>query len=264
MRQLTCEKLQDDLYVFEEGADRGSAVNAYLYAGRDGAVVIDTLEQHEGLYDAVRQITDLPMTALFTHVHPDHVGVSTEAFFRAGVELSVAEADLPFLGEMCPWAREEWFHALKDGAVFDLGGRKLEAIFLPGHTPGSCVFLDRDNRLLFSGDAIGSGGFWMQLSAALPLETFYKNALAVYEKVKDIDGLSILVGHRWQKEQPTDLRYYEDVLRATEGILDGTLRGKEESIDFGGKRIKYRTVDCGQVRGYCYDPGKLFEGEAEG
>lgn len=45
------------------------------------------------------------------------------------------------------------FLELKDGMVFDLGGRKIEVLWTPGHTPGSCSLLDRDNRILFSGDA---------------------------------------------------------------------------------------------------------------
>jgi len=40
----------------------------------------------------------------------------------------------------------------EDGEVFDLGGPKLEAVHLPGHSPGHCGFFHRESRTLFSGD----------------------------------------------------------------------------------------------------------------
>ena len=37
--------------------------------------------------------------------------------------------------------------------MFELGGRSIEVIETPGHTSGGCCFLDRKERILFSGDA---------------------------------------------------------------------------------------------------------------
>jgi len=48
--------------------------------------------------------------------------------------------------------------AFGDGDVFDLGGPVLEAIHLPGHSPGHCGFFHRKSRTLFSGD-IGPDAF---------------------------------------------------------------------------------------------------------
>jgi hydroxyacylglutathione hydrolase len=39
-----------------------------------------------------------------------------------------------------------------DGEAFDLGGPVLEAVHLPGHSPGHCGFFHRRSRTLFSGD----------------------------------------------------------------------------------------------------------------
>lgn len=45
-----------------------------------------------------------------------------------------------------------------DGYEFDLGGGYIvEAVLLPGHTPGQCGFYDHHNRTLFSGDTSGMG-----------------------------------------------------------------------------------------------------------
>ena len=48
-----------------------------------------------------------------------------------------------------------------DGDVLDLGGRELEIIGLPGHTPGSIAVLDRAARVLISGDPIQDGNIFM-------------------------------------------------------------------------------------------------------
>lgn len=45
------------------------------------------------------------------------------------------------------------FLNLEEGMRFELGGRTVEVILTPGHTPGSCCLLDRKTRILFSGDA---------------------------------------------------------------------------------------------------------------
>lgn len=45
-------------------------------------------------------------------------------------------------------------HFVKDGEMFDLGGKTLEVIFTPGHSYGHIMLLDREKKRLFSGDMI--------------------------------------------------------------------------------------------------------------
>lgn len=52
-----------------------------------------------------------------------------------------------------PWKITAYTH---DGDRFDLGGRTLEVIATPGHTPDSISLLDRANGLLFIGDTVGT------------------------------------------------------------------------------------------------------------
>jgi glyoxylase-like metal-dependent hydrolase (beta-lactamase superfamily II) len=44
-------------------------------------------------------------------------------------------------------------HFLEEGDTIDLGGRIIDVIHIPGHTPGSLLFLDRKTRCLLSGDS---------------------------------------------------------------------------------------------------------------
>lgn len=50
---------------------------------------------------------------------------------------------------------------LWEGTVIDLGFWKFEVILTPGHTPGSIMLLDREKRLLISGDTIQAGDIYM-------------------------------------------------------------------------------------------------------
>ena len=51
-----------------------------------------------------------------------------------------------------------WIH---DGDTVDLGGRMLQVIATPGHTPDAICLLDRENRLLFTGDDFYAGPIWL-------------------------------------------------------------------------------------------------------
>lgn len=53
--------------------------------------------------------------------------------------------------ETRPWKITSYLH---DGDHIDLGGRSVEIIATPGHTPDAIALLDRDNGLLFTGDTI--------------------------------------------------------------------------------------------------------------
>ncbi len=52
---------------------------------------------------------------------------------------------------------------LEDGDVLDLGGRRLEVLHTPGHSPDCICVLDRANGLLFGGDTVNTGPVYAQL-----------------------------------------------------------------------------------------------------
>ena len=60
-----------------------------------------------------------------------------------------------------PFQINHWMH---DGDTVDLGGRALEVISTPGHTPDAICLLDRKNGLLFTGDNFYAGPIWLYRS----------------------------------------------------------------------------------------------------
>ena len=57
-----------------------------------------------------------------------------------------------------PWKISAYIH---DGERFDLGGRMIEVIATPGHTPDAISLLERANGLLFTGDTYYPGTIFL-------------------------------------------------------------------------------------------------------
>ena len=256
MMEIGVEQLCENIYVMNE-ANKDSAVDAYLILGSERAALVDTLQDATGLYEKVREFTSLPLDVLITHGHGDHVGRSIMEFADAGCRIYMDLKDVAELQFFNPDVKVDSFIDLKEGMIFDLGGYKLETIYCGGHTLGSVVFLDRERQLLFSGDSIGSGNFWMQLPGSMVMTDFYKNLTCLQRKLEGMDKLVIHPGHRWQMPGQLTAEYIEDVAAIAEGIIDGKLVGTEEELHFGNIHMPYRIIEQGMVCSFCYDPNKI-------
>ena len=107
---------------------------------------------------------------LLTHAHGDHSGGAEALRAATGATVYAGDGDVPVLRAGMP--REAFFStffmpshdphpttvdvALTGGERLEIGGVSIEALAMPGHTPGSiCYLLERENlRALFTGDVI--------------------------------------------------------------------------------------------------------------
>lgn len=125
-------------------------VRFFLLVGDARALLIDSGMQTHDARDLAMQLTDLPLSLFNTHCDPDHVG-SNAQFDEVWVSpMELVHSHAPH--------ESQRVHPVWDGDIIDLGGRELEAIALPGHTPGSTALLDRGTGMLFSGDSIQRDG----------------------------------------------------------------------------------------------------------
>jgi glyoxylase-like metal-dependent hydrolase (beta-lactamase superfamily II) len=155
----------------------------YLVVGNARALLFDTGMGIGDLKALTLTLSKLPIVVLNSHTHDDHVGnnwqfdtvygMDTE-FTRHNAKGSKDDAQAEIApGEICgslpagfdraayrtrPWRISKWLH---DGDRIDLGGRTIEVIATPGHTPDSISLFDRANGLLFTGDTYYPGTVWL-------------------------------------------------------------------------------------------------------
>ena len=130
-----------------------SGVRFFLLTGGKRALLVDSGRNVHDARDIAESLTDLPLTLLNTHADGDHVGSNAqfESFLMHPDEEPNYRRD----------GRNGRILPIREGDVIDLGGRELEVIHLPGHTPGSIALLDRSARVLISGDPIQDGRIFM-------------------------------------------------------------------------------------------------------
>lgn len=184
----------------------------YLVQGRERAALIDAGCGFGSLKAEVDKRCELPLIVLLTHGHQDHAMGAVEfenaylnpeekeVFLRhcdgpyrlLGLAIS-RDAKLVTPEDMLSPPDYDSFHPVRAGDVFDLGGTSLEAFACPGHSRGHLVFLDREHRILFSGDAVSRASFLLGKEAA-SVEEYRDNLILLRDR---LDGRvdRILEGH---------------------------------------------------------------------
>lgn len=167
-------RVEDGIFaIYEPG--QFEEVISYLIVGSEKAVLFDTGLGIGDMKRVVAELTDFDPIVVNSHTHYDHVGgnhqfntiygTDTE-FTRANARGRDHETVAEFVGDGWIWKptpegfsqetyRSEPFtitDILEDRQVLDLGDRKLEVLLTPGHAPDALCLLDRENRLLFTGD----------------------------------------------------------------------------------------------------------------
>jgi glyoxylase-like metal-dependent hydrolase (beta-lactamase superfamily II) len=155
----------------------------YLIVGEKGALLFDTGMGISDIKKVTAELTKLPIVVLNSHTHDDHVGGNWEFatvygmdtdFTRRNAQGSREDAQaeitpdqicgtLPKGFDAKTYATRPWKITvqLHNGDHFHLGGRTLEVIATPGHTPDAISLIDRANGLLFTGDAYYPAPIWL-------------------------------------------------------------------------------------------------------
>jgi glyoxylase-like metal-dependent hydrolase (beta-lactamase superfamily II) len=256
-------KVTDGVWCIE---DHGSD-NVYLVEGKEKALLIDTGLGVAKLNDFVKTLTRLPVIVVNTHGHPDHAGGNYQfksvyahpLEFAAIRQTSTAEsrkraaenmmrgataADMVSIEEAVKMPAAELL-PLKDGQVFDLGGRKIEVIETPGHTPGEVVLLDSANRIAFTGDN-DNALVWLFLPTCRPLEVYLQSLKKLQQRDGEFD--TIMPGHGL----PLPKSFVGEQVICVERILDGTCKGDPYKSFVGDALVcRYKSASV------AFDPNNL-------
>ena len=227
----------------------------YLFVGKNEALLLDLSNPITWADNAAESLRDIvweraggiPLTVTFTHNHGDHTGMLPAFVNDPGVQFALPETDFARLADRFPEERTRFFD---EGEVFDLGGLKLEAIGVPGHTDGSMVYLLQGRDLLFSGDAVGSGhGVWLFNANGF---NSYVSAVpylirALEERGVNEARLKIYGGHYWQKDwlnlpEGTELgmQYLRDMKALCDEIEAGTAATEPSNLGRPGLDTYFR------------------------
>ena len=155
----------------------------YLIVGWKQALLFDTGMGISDVEKVTAELTSLPIIVLNSHTHDDHVGDNWQFATVYGMDTDFtrknalgsredAQAEIT-PDQICgslpkgfdsknyatrPWKISGYLH---DGERFDLGGRTVEVIATPGHTPDAISLIDRANGLLFTGDTYYPAPIWL-------------------------------------------------------------------------------------------------------
>ena len=241
MNTFRITKIKDSVYgVLDE-----IEASFYIVKGSEKTAVIDTgMSPGKNILPVVRSLTDQPLFLVLTHAHPDHfyhMGEFDEVYL-CHEELKLEDPSVTDL------LKEKNLNLadtgnIRTGDVLSLGDRSLEVFEVPGHSPGSVVFYDAADKLLFTGDALGSGsGSWMHIPGALTLDV-YLESLKALQKWLVLQGgdMRFCCGHDRQKFEslvmpgynPVSLGQLADLIDLVDGVIQGEIVGRESSVEIG-------------------------------
>ncbi len=250
-------RLTEGTYAIYEPNQFEEAIS-YLVLGEDRGVLVDTGNGIGDLRAVVEELTDLPVSVVLTHEHYDHVAgawqydeitaydnaASLAAMQRGRDHASMERYLVPdYLWKPLPvgFDPDTWHIPslvptvlVTDGDVIDLGGRTLEVIYTPGHSPGQMCLLDPDHRFLISGDHFFPGPLYAY-SADVDLDAYIASNAKLVERLDEFDWL--LPGHNEPWVRSSVLKR---VGKAFETVLKGRGRYSENE---GLRRYYFKGFD---------------------
>lgn len=143
-----------------------------------------------------------PVCIMLTHGHFDHVlGVAELAAAYGGLPVYMHPSDRTTLENNTYFTRvfgvatPEPFQTvdITEGSVVKVGDLSFEVIETPGHTPGGVCFLEREEKVLFSGDTLFAGSIGRTDHPGGDYDALMKS---IFEKLIILDGdVKVIPGH---------------------------------------------------------------------
>ena len=247
---FTIERIDAQTFAISE-YKHWEETHCYLLCGRERALLIDTGLGVANIRKIVDGLTELPVMAVTTHAHWDHIG--GHRYFD---NIAVHELEKDWLGRFplplqavknnltkfpCEFPADfdienyrifqgEPQKILHDGDRLDLGGRQIRVVHTPGHSPGYCCFYEPERGYLFSGDLIYKGCLYAFYPTTDP-QLFYDSV----KRVRKLNVTKIMPGHHQLKIPVSLIDEIESGFAQIE--RSGKLKQESGMFDFGEFQI---------------------------
>ena len=249
---FTVEKIDAQTFAISE-YKHWEETHCYLLCGREMALLIDTGLGVANIKNAVENLASMPVVAAVTHAHWDHIGG-----LRHFDNIAVHELEKDWISGHFPLPLQavkdnlakypcdfpadfdienyQIFQGmpqkiLRDGDLLDLGGRQIQVVHTPGHSPGHCCFYEAERDYLFAGDLIYKGCLYAFYPTTDP-QLFYDSV----KRVRKLHVTRILPGHH-QLNIPVSMI---DEIEAGFAQIErsGKLRQGSGLFDFGEVQVQ--------------------------
>ena len=222
--------LYENTWAIEDGH-----VRCFLLAGKTSALLIDSGISGLDLKRIAGELTDLPLKLLNTHADPDHTAgnAAFPEFYMHPSEAMVYHKIHHGKGRILP---------VYDKDRLDLGGRVLEVLHVPGHTPGSITILDPDRRCLLGGDPIQENGDIFMFGIHRDLEAY---ALGLEHLLKRSDEFDVI--YPSHAKMPVSKDIIPALIQGAKDIQNGLVKGTAKEVH--GKEVN--SCDIGITRFLC-------------
>ena len=215
-----CEKVSEHIYVVTENTSVVHRLTIGVVVGDDRVLVIDAgLGMNGELRSFIEKnipgTVGKPMVCALTHGAVDHLGSASlfDQVYLNDKDMAILPTDndvdhrlmmLYSYANHCvdfvDCFRDTWlpiegiqYTNIAEGDVFRLGGVSIEAIAVPGHTAGSMAYLCREEKVVFTGDAVNADTFLFDLDEEGLIA--YAATLDRFAGIVNDDTVTVYAGH---------------------------------------------------------------------
>lgn len=226
---IQIDKIDNKTWIFNE-----EGVRFFLLIGENKALLIDSGMTTKNAKEIAQKFTNLPINLLNTHADPDHISSNYEfeSFYMSPAEATNYYKSQNGKGTLIP----VW-----DDTIIDLGNRPLKIIEMPGHTPGSIVVLDINNKILFSGVPIQTGNIFM-FGPQREIHAYRENLKRINNFSSEFSNIYPSHG-----DYPVKSDLINELIDASTKILNNEIEYSEKEIF--GNTIRDYDVNCAHF--YC-------------
>lgn len=230
-------KFRDNLYcLYSESLDGAGDPWMYLIDGPEKCMLIDTgfgLGDLKGLIKHL--VGEKEIIVANTHAHYDHAYGNCQfdrCYCHKNEVHRMEKTNNPHIWDYLfdengepKWTEFDRNDLVKykkyeivgveESHMFDLGnGYEVEAILLPGHTPGQCAYYDHHNHTIFIGDVTGVAFFvpGEPYEEFCTIEALYNALKKLQPRFDEIEG--VFPGHGMLDQSSLMLQYLLDAAEA--------------------------------------------------